>query len=61
MAPDLVKKIADAPHPPRSLNPKKPRFEKEKVTVIFVLGGPGAGVSFLSLLHYRCGIAMSLH
>ena len=24
---------------------KKPIFEKEKVTVVFVLGGPGAGMS----------------
>jgi UMP-CMP kinase len=42
-APDPVEKTADALRPPPSLNPKKPKFEKEKVTVIFVLGGPGAG------------------
>ena len=47
MAPNPVEKVADAPHPPSSLNSQKPRFDKEKVTVIFVLGGPGAGASFL--------------
>ena len=64
MAPNLVEKIADALHIPgvhkreddASAAPaaegetKKPIFEKEKVTVIFVLGGPGAGVS-LSFSH----------
>ena len=44
MAPNFVEKIADALHLPGSL--KKPKFDKEKVTVIFVLGGPGAGASF---------------
>ena len=60
MAPNLVEKIADALHLPGTHKQedhtsaaasttegatKKPIFEKEKVTVIFVLGGPGAGVS----------------
>jgi hypothetical protein len=45
MAPNLIEKIADALHIPAA---HKPIFEKEKVTVIFVLGGPGAGMcSFL--------------
>jgi len=55
MAPNIVKKIADALHVPGVNNhedkatattggeTKKPIFDKEKVTVIFVLGGPGAG------------------
>ncbi|KAF8479047.1 UMP-CMP kinase [Russula ochroleuca] len=58
MAPNLVEKIADALHIPgvhkregeasaaaatAEGEAKKPIFEKEKVTVIFVLGGPGAG------------------
>jgi hypothetical protein len=62
MAPNLVEKIADALHLPGTHKQedhasaaastaegatKKPIFEKDKVTVIFVLGGPGAGV-FLS-------------
>lgn len=65
MAPNnLVEKIADALHipgvhkrgdgaeaaPAAEGETKKPIFEKEKVTVIFVLGGPGAGVS-LSFSH----------
>jgi hypothetical protein len=57
MAPNIVEKIADALHIPSvhkhedtaaataGGETKKPIFEKEKVTVIFVLGGPGAGVS----------------
>jgi UMP-CMP kinase len=58
MAPNVVEKIADALHTPgvhkqeedkaaatAAGEAKKPIFEKEKVTVIFVLGGPGAGVS----------------
>jgi hypothetical protein len=58
MAPNIVEKIADALHIPgvhkhedkaaataAGGETKKPIFEKEKVTVIFVLGGPGAGVS----------------
>jgi len=45
MAPNFIEKIADALHLPAA---HKPIFDKEKVTVIFVLGGPGAGVcSFL--------------
>jgi UMP-CMP kinase len=67
MAPNLVEKIADALHLPGAHKRddqavataegeiKKPIFEKEKVTVIFVLGGPGAGVSLslsLSLLSF---------
>jgi UMP-CMP kinase len=61
MAPNIVEKIADALHIPGvdkhedkaaatagGETKKKPIFEKEKVTVIFVLGGPGAGVSLLS-------------
>lgn len=63
MAPNIVEKIADALHIPgvnktedkaaatSGGEPKKPIFEKEKVTVIFVLGGPGAGVSLLSNPH----------
>jgi len=54
MAPNLVEKIADALHLHKHEDhasaastaegtTKKPIFEKEKVTVIFVLGGPGAG------------------
>ncbi|KAH8983673.1 UMP-CMP kinase [Lactarius hatsudake] len=43
MAPNLIEKIADALHLPGSPKPTKPKFDKEKVTVIFVLGGPGAG------------------
>lgn len=48
MAPNFVEKIADALHLPGSLThkgeeTKRPKFDKEKVTVIFVLGGPGAG------------------
>ena len=56
MAPNIVEKIADALHVPGvnkdeaaattvGETKKKPIFEKEKVTVIYVLGGPGAGVS----------------
>jgi UMP-CMP kinase len=50
MAPNIVEKIADALHIPGVATTaegetKKPIFEKEKVTVIFVLGGPGAGMS----------------
>jgi hypothetical protein len=58
MAPNIVEKIADALHIPgvhkheedkaattAGGRTRKPIFEKEKVTVIFVLGGPGAGVS----------------
>jgi len=46
MAPNLVEKTADLL--PGSLKhegeaTKKPKFDKEKVTVVFVLGGPGAG------------------
>lgn len=60
MAPNIVEKIADALHIPgvnkhedkavstAGGEAKKPIFEKEKVTVIFVLGGPGAGVSLSS-------------
>ncbi|KAH9174250.1 UMP-CMP kinase [Lactarius sanguifluus] len=43
MAPNLIEKIADALHLPGSPKHTKPKFDKEKVTVIFVLGGPGAG------------------
>ncbi|KAI0003315.1 UMP-CMP kinase [Russula compacta] len=57
MAPNLIGKIADALHLPGTHKSgdetqavataegasKKPIFDKEKVTVIFVLGGPGAG------------------
>ena len=59
MAPNLLEKIADAIHLPgvhkregeasaaaAEGDAKKPIFEKEKVTVIFVLGGPGAGMPF---------------
>ena len=42
MAPNSVEKVADV-HKRGETNPK---FDKEKVTVIFVLGGPGAGASF---------------
>jgi hypothetical protein len=57
MAPNVAEKIADALHVPgvnthedkaaatAGGETKKPIFEKEKETVIFVLGGPGAGVS----------------
>ena len=31
----------------------KPKFDNEKVTVIFVLGGPGAGASFSLLPPHR--------
>jgi len=60
MAPNIVEKIADALHIPgvhkhednasatAGGETKKPIFEKEKVIVIFVLGGPGAGVSLSS-------------
>ncbi|KAI0259971.1 UMP-CMP kinase [Gloeopeniophorella convolvens] len=46
MAPSLVDKIADALHLPghtRPADPHKPIFDSAKVTVVFVLGGPGAG------------------
>jgi len=51
MAHSIVEKIADALHLPGSHGrgdgvegaTTKPIFDKEKVTVIFVLGGPGAG------------------
>ena len=46
MAPNLVEMIAEALNIPIN---RKPIFEKEKVTVIFVLGGPGAGVCSSSL------------
>lgn len=50
----IVEKIADALHLPGSLRrgdgaegaTAKPIFDKEKVSVIFVLGGPGAGAPF---------------
>ena len=52
MAPNFVK---NTDTPPGSLNHKweemKPKFDKEKVTVIFVLGGPGAGASSSLLPH----------
>jgi hypothetical protein len=63
MAPNIVEKIADAPHisgvqknedkaaATAGGETKKPIFEKEKVTVIFVLGGPGAGVSLSNPTH----------
>ncbi|KAH9063678.1 UMP-CMP kinase [Lactarius deliciosus] len=35
--------LADALHLPGFPKHKEPKFDKEKVTVIFVLGGPGAG------------------
>ncbi|KAF8270397.1 UMP-CMP kinase [Lactarius quietus] len=41
MVPNIVEKIADALHLPGSH--KQPKFDNAKVTVIFVLGGPGAG------------------
>ena len=49
--PNIVEKIADALHLPGSHKggdgaegaTTKPIFDNEKVTVIFVLGGPGAG------------------
>ena len=52
MAPNIVEKIADVLHEDKAAatsggGTKKPIFEKEKVTVIFVLGGPGAGMSSL--------------
>ena len=60
MAPNLIGKIADALHLPGTHKSgdetqavataegasKKPIFDNEKVTVIFVLGGPGAGTPF---------------
>jgi len=63
MAPNIVENIADALHTPGADKDedkatataggetKKPIFEKEKVTVIFVLGGPGAGVSLSNPTH----------
>lgn len=57
LAPNIAEKIADArrfplvhEHEDKAAataggETRKPIFEKEKVTVIFVLGGPGAGVS----------------
>jgi hypothetical protein len=63
MAPNIVEKIADALHIPGvhkdddkaaatdGGETKKPIFEKEKVTVMFVLGGPGAGVSLFNPTH----------
>jgi UMP-CMP kinase len=66
MAPNLIEKIADAVHLPVA---HKPIFDKEKVTVIFVLGGPGAGVCSilfrLPLMFFfffpSCRIFMVLH
>jgi len=52
-----VEKIADAI---KGGGKKKPIFEKEKVTVIFVLGGPGAGGSFSPFSTIDVGLAMSL-
>jgi len=55
MAPNIIEKIADVLHIPgvhkhedkapatAGGETKKPIFEREKVTVVFVLGGPGAG------------------
>ena len=43
MAPNAAEKIADAL---KGGVANKPKFDEEKVTVIFVLGGPGAGASF---------------
>ena len=63
MASNIAEKIADAIRTPAvhrredkapataGAESKKPIFEKEKVTVIFVLGGPGAGVSLSNPLH----------
>ena len=63
MASNIVEKIADTLHIPgvnkhddkaegtAGGETKKPIFEKEKVTVIFVLGGPGAGVCLFSAPH----------
>ena len=49
MAPNVIEKIADALHLPVSPKHKKPKFDKANVTVIFVLGGPGAGAFFSHL------------
>ena len=46
MAPNLVEKITDALGIPSSPKHKKTKFDQAKVTVVFVLGGPGAGASF---------------
>ncbi|KAH9056629.1 UMP-CMP kinase [Lactarius vividus] len=40
---NFIWKIAEALHLPGFAEHKKPKFDKEKVTVVFVLGGPGAG------------------
>lgn len=54
MAPNFIKSTDT---PPNSLNHKgeemKPKFDKEKVTVILVLGGPGVGASFSLLPPHR--------
>ena len=51
MAPNPVEKVADTlpalKH--KGEETKKPKFDKEKVIVIFVLGGPGAGASCFPL------------
>jgi UMP-CMP kinase len=61
LAPNIAQKIANARRFPvihkdedkaaavAGVEAKKPILEKEKVTVVFVLGGPGAGVSLCPL------------
>lgn len=60
--PSIVDKVAEALHIPRhhahaeapavAADAKTPVFESSKVTVIFVLGGPGAG-AFLAASPYN--------
>ncbi|KAI9446854.1 UMP-CMP kinase [Lactarius indigo] len=40
---NFIWKIAGAFHLPGFPESKKPKFDKDRVTVVFVLGGPGAG------------------
>lgn len=62
MASNIAEKIADAVYEDKAAatETKKPILEKEKVTVVFVLGGPGAGVSFSPYtLHVQLGLIIS--
>ena len=60
--PAIIDKIAGALHLQKQKDaepkdtPKAPVFDKEKVTVLFVLGGPGVGACITLAIHIKiCG------